>query len=85
MKWFAVVLSAALLCFASPAEAASRFDNCTAYNKVYPHGVGKTHAHDRTTGTPVTSFKHSTRLYNGAMAHNSRLDGDKDKVACEKA
>jgi excalibur calcium-binding domain-containing protein len=33
----------------------------------------------------VTNFKHSTRLYNRAMNHNSGLDRDKDGIACEKA
>ena len=86
MKWFSVILIAGLMCMgiASPAEAASKYKNCTAYNKVYPHGVGKKHAHDHTTGTPVTTFKHSTKLYNRAMSHNSGLDRDKDNVACEK-
>jgi hypothetical protein len=30
----------------------------------YTHGVGRNNAHDKTSGTPVTNFKHSTRLYN---------------------
>jgi len=46
--------------------------------------VGKLRAHDRTTGTPVTNFKRSTRLYNFAISHNRRLDADRDGVACEK-
>jgi hypothetical protein len=53
-------------------------------HKKYPHGVGKLHARDKTTGTPVTTFKRSTRLYNIAMSYNKGLDGDKDAIACEK-
>lgn len=71
---------------ASAAEArGSVYDNCTSFNHKYPHGVGKNKAKDHTSGTPVTSFKRSTKLYKTAMSKNSRLDGDKDGVACEKA
>ena len=70
----------------SPTTTANRWDNCTKFNKAYPHGVGRTHAHDHTVNgsDPVTNFKHSTRLYRIAMSHNSGLDGDKDGVACER-
>lgn len=66
------------------AEAATKartFKNCTELNKVYPHGVGRPGARDRTSGTPVTNFKRSTPLYNA----NQKSDRDKDGVACEKA
>jgi hypothetical protein len=53
-------------------------------NKRYPHGVGKLGAHDKTTGTPVTTFKRSTRLYRIAISYNRGLDRDKDGIACEK-
>jgi hypothetical protein len=56
------------------------FKNCTALNKVYPHGVGKSGAKDKTSGTPVTNFKKSTAVYN----QNKKSDRDKDGVACEK-
>jgi hypothetical protein len=39
---------------------------------------------NRTSGTPVTNFKHSTKKYKKAMRHNSDLDRDKDGIACEK-
>ena len=74
----------------APAAAASnstippQWKNCTAVNKHYPHGVGRANAHDKTTGTPVTNFKRSTRLYNVAMSHNRSLDRDHDGIACEK-
>jgi hypothetical protein len=70
---------------ANAAGATGRWKNCTAFNKVYPHGVGRTHAHDHTSGTPVTAFKHSTKLYNIAMSHNRGLDRDADGIACESA
>jgi Excalibur calcium-binding domain len=63
------------------------FKNCTALNKVYPHGVGRAGAVDKTkskTSGKVTDFKRSTRLYNTAIGYNPRLDGDKDGIACEK-
>jgi hypothetical protein len=57
--------------------------NCTRVHRRYPHGVGKLRAHDRTSGTPVTTFRRSTRLYNIAMRYNRGLDADKDGIACE--
>jgi excalibur calcium-binding domain-containing protein len=69
---------------AAPTTIPARWKNCTNVHKRYPHGVGKLHAHDRTSGTPVTTFRRSTRLYNLAMSYNKRLDADKDGIACEK-
>ena len=64
------------------------WQNCTDVHTKYRHGVGKVGAHDRTTGTPVTTFYRSTRLYNIAMSYNSQrgynLDRDHDGIACEK-
>jgi uncharacterized membrane protein len=77
---------------AAPAEAATvkSYENCAALNKVYPHGVGKNGAKDRTSGKRVTNFKVSNTLY----AHNDGgskryagerdLDRDNDGIACEK-
>jgi hypothetical protein len=62
--------------------------NCTHVHMKYRHGVGKRYAHDRTSGTPVTNFYRSTRLYNIAMSYNRErgynLDRDRDGIACEK-
>ena len=55
------------------------YKNCTALNKVYPHGVGKKGARDKSS-KPVTNFKVSTKIYN----QNKKSDRDKDGVACEK-
>jgi Excalibur calcium-binding domain len=64
------------------------WQNCTDVHAKYRHGVGKLGAHDRTTGTPVTTFYRSTRLYNIAMSYNVQrgynLDRDHDGIACEK-
>jgi nitrogen fixation protein FixH len=80
------------LVLAASASATDRvipavYKNCTAFNKKYPHGVGKLHARDLTKSgdNPVTTFKRSTRLYNLAMSYNKGLDRDHDGVACEKA
>ena len=62
-----------------------RFKSCTNYNKLYPHGVGRLKAVDKTSGEPVTNFKRSTALYLRAMSFNKGLDRDKDGIACEKA
>jgi hypothetical protein len=79
----AVLVGAGLVAVTAPAQAASTWTNCTSVHKKYPHGVGTRTAHDRTSGTPVTSFKRSDALYKTAMSHNKGLDRDKDKVACE--
>ena len=64
------------------------WQNCTHVHTEYRHGVGKVGAHDRTTGTPVTTFYRSTRLYNVAKSYNLArgydLDRDHDGIACEK-
>lgn len=69
----------------APAQAHTTgiHDNCTNFNKKFPHGVGRKGASDR--GGSVTTFKRSTKIYNTANRHNSTLDGDNDGVACEKA
>jgi Excalibur calcium-binding domain len=56
-----------------------------ALNKRYPHGVARLGARDKTSGTPVTTFKRSTRIYRLAMSYNRGLDRDKDGIACETA
>ena len=60
------------------------FKNCTALNKVYAHGVGKSNAKDKTSGKPVTTFKKSTSLYKKVIGHRKGIDRDKDGIACEK-
>jgi uncharacterized protein YraI len=68
----------------APPAVPALWKNCTHVNKRYPHGVGKVGARDKTSGTPVTTFKHSTFLYRTAMRYNRSLDRDKDGIACEK-
>lgn len=68
---------------AAPAEAANKtYKNCTALNKDFKHGVGKSGARDKVSGStkPVTNFYVSTTIYN----KNKKSDRDKDGVACEK-
>ena len=48
--------------------------HCTNFNKTYPHGVGRKTAVDKTSGTKVTTFKKSNKIYNTAVSHNSDLD-----------
>lgn len=67
------------------AQAASNagsiaYPNCKALNARYPHGVGRFGARDHTSGTPVTNFRRSNRLYR----QNKARDRDKDGIACEK-
>ena len=66
---------------AAPSQGAAKtYKNCTALNKVYPHGVGRKGARDKTSGKPVTNFKVSNSLY----AANRGKDRDRDGIACEK-
>jgi hypothetical protein len=77
-----------------PADAAPKpksYTNCTALNKVYPHGVGKKGARDRVSGSskPVTNFTVSSLVYSYNDGKDRRpgerdLDRDNDGVACEK-
>jgi hypothetical protein len=65
------------------------FKNCSAMNEVYAHGVGRKNATDKTSGTPVTNFKRSNRIYSYNDGKNRRpgeydLDRDNDGIACEK-
>ena len=54
------------------------YKNCTALVKVYPHGVGKSGAHDK--GGDVTDFTRDNKTY----AKNTKSDRDKDGIACER-
>jgi hypothetical protein len=62
--------------------SAKEFRNCTALNRVYPHGVGRPNAVDKTrNGSPkVRNFKKSRPLYRA----NRSKDRDDDGIACEK-
>ena len=62
----------------------AKWANCTVVNRRLPHGVGRANAHDHTSGTPVTNFRHDTALYKAAMRANRSLDRDQDGIACEK-
>jgi hypothetical protein len=75
-------LTAGVVATASSAEAepAKKYQNCTKLNKVYPHGVGKPGAKDKTSGTPVKNFKVNKKVY----TLNKVSDRDKDGIACEK-
>jgi hypothetical protein len=65
---------------ASMNAGVTRYPNCKALNRHYPHGVGRWGAHDHTSGTPVTNFKRSNILYR----QNKARDADHDGIACEK-
>lgn len=59
------------------------YRSCKAFNARYPHGVGKTNAHDVTYAAMVTDFAVNTLLYNLAVHYNRALDSDHDGIACE--
>lgn len=78
-----LVLSTTAVVLPAEAHTTGLHDNCTNFNRKYPHGVGRQGAHDR--GGDVTNFKRSNRIYDRAERHNGDLDRDNDKIACEKA
>ncbi len=65
--------------------ASPAWKNCTRVQQTYAHGVGRAAARDRTSGTPVTTFKRSNKLYSIAMSNNSGLDRDQGGIACERS
>jgi len=78
------VAAGTLTALGTPAMALPKptvYANCTALHRVYPHGVGKSGAHDKTTGKPVTTFTRYLKTY---QLNASRLDRDHDGIACEK-
>jgi hypothetical protein len=71
------------------AATAKHYRSCKALNKDYPHGVGRKGARDKTSGTRVTNFTRSNKVYsyNDGAGTNPRehdLDRDNDGIACEK-
>jgi hypothetical protein len=83
-----VVAGATALTLLAPASATeatpSLWKNCTHVHSRYRHGVGRANAHDHTSGTPVTNFYRSSRVYKIAMRWNRGLDRDRDGIACEQ-
>lgn len=75
---------------ADAAIAAKHYKNCAALQKDYPHGVGRSGASDKTSGTKVRNFKVSTKVYNlnngprNTSTGEYDLDRDNDGIACEK-
>ena len=66
----------------TPGPVLPRFHNCAELNAVYPHGVGRSGAVDRTSGSQlVTTFLVDDALY---LAQPGTLDRDNDGIACEK-
>ena len=86
----AAALSVGVLAVPADATPVKSYKNCTALNKVYPHGVGKSGAKDRTSGKRVTYFKVSNDLYahhdggSKRYAGEHDLDRDNDGIACAK-
>ncbi|MBT0768295.1 excalibur calcium-binding domain-containing protein [Kineosporia sp. J2-2] len=67
----------------APAAAAKKYKNCTALHQDYEHGLRKKGAKDKVRGktAPVATrlIPVRTKIYNA----NTKLDRDKDGVACE--
>jgi hypothetical protein len=80
-----VAVAASVLAGTAEARIPPLYKNCAHLNAKYPHGLGRVGAHDKSTGTPVTNFKRSNKLFALAMSYNRGLDRDHDKIACEAA
>jgi hypothetical protein len=76
----ALLVAVPIMVGTASASTPRHFKNCTAVHHKYKHGIAKSwhavHTADGLTGTPKVSRK----LYNA----NSRVDRDKDGVACER-
>lgn len=68
-----------LIALSANAATPKKYKNCTALNKVYPHGVGKAGARDKTDGEPVTTFRVNKAVYPLTKVK----DRDGDGIACE--
>ena len=81
MKVLASLLIAGTSLFvgASHADAATKFRNCAAMNRVYPHGVGLKKGLVNRGGKPVR-YKVDPAVYTA----NKARDRDRDGIACEK-
>lgn len=73
------------------AEASSVYKNCKSFNATYAHGVRKSAKTKnkiiKSSGKVVyeaSKAKVSASIYQTAMKKNSKLDRDKDGIACEK-
>ena len=66
---------------AANAHTTGVHDNCTNFNKKYPHGVGTRTAR----GWNKIHFLRNNKIYWAAEHHNGDLDRDNDHIACEKA
>jgi hypothetical protein len=65
---------------AANAHTTGIHDNCTNFNKKYPHGVGTWKAR----GWKQIHFLRNNKIYWAAERHNGDLDRDNDRIACEK-
>lgn len=81
---FALCVIAVLL-LASGSAAPRKYGNCGNLNRDFPHGVGLKGARDTNKAgipmaDPVTNFAIRPDVYKA----NTRLDRDKDEIACER-
>jgi hypothetical protein len=75
-------VAAALPSAQAYAAGPKRYVNCAALQHDFAHGVARVGGKDKVKGKtkPVTTFTVNAAAYNA----NSRLDADKDGVACER-
>ena len=68
------------------AATAKSYQNCTALNRAYPHGVKKSSGTKDVVRSHGRTYKHASKAYTSKALYNAntRLDRDKDGIACEK-
>ena len=87
MKKLFIVIFALSLLGVSPVYAAptQSFKNCAALNKVYEGGVAKSKkATNRNSKGQPQKSKHTPFVSKKIYNMNTRLDRDKDNIACER-
>ena len=75
--------SAVIVTYSGEATQLSSRGHIDELQRALPHGVGRRGAHDQ--GGNVTNFRRNKCKYARAEPHNSDLDRDNDRIACEKA
>lgn len=68
----------------TPLQKAKTYKNCTAMHKVWPHGVYKPGAKDRTSDGTVKDPQPKGHKSKALYVANKKSDRDKDGWACEK-
>ena len=76
----AVAMTASMLAVAGPAEAVTKFSNCTQMHKTYKYGVARS---DAAANHQQSSDNYRPAVRPKVYQANTKSDRDKDGTACE--